>query len=95
MQNNIIVMTLENRTVQTFSVVQNQPAVVRREIVEVEVATYLHPAALQWASGSNVGLAQRRPASASHPEAIGGKLSLWHWRRQCDGIKLAIGGQSQ
>ena len=49
-------------------------------------------ASLTWKRG---GLAQRRPASTSHPVALGWKLTLYLSRRLCGGIRLAIGGQNQ
>ena len=45
--------------------------------MEAELAGYLHPVAIQWASGSNKGVvAQRRPASTSHLVKQGDQLSL-------------------
>ena len=36
------------------------------------------------------GLSKRTPASTSHPVALGWKLILCFWRRNCAGIRLAV-----
>ena len=49
-------------------------------------AIYLHPAALQRASGANESVQLRRKPSYSHPDALGWKLTLLLeeavWRHQ-------------
>ena len=51
-----------------------------------------HSVGIWWKWG---GLAQRRPASYSYAVALGWKLTLCLWWRQCCGIMLAVGGQHQ
>ena len=55
--------------------------VARVGTVEAKVAAYLHPVALQWASGG-------------HPVALSFKPTLYLWRTQYGGIRLAVGAQN-
>ena len=60
-------------------------------------AFFLHPAALQWASGSNEEAQHQGGLSpiAMHPVAQGLKMGLCHWRRQCADIKEAENQEAQ
>ena len=54
----------------TFSSVVTLPAA-RGDTVEAKVAAYLHPAALQWASGSHKGLSTEKAAIHEPPSGTG------------------------
>ena len=53
------------------------------------------PNYIRWPSSRPLRLANFWLGYYSHPVAIGCRLTLCLWRRQCGGIILAVGGQNQ